>query len=105
MRFHPPNRYHAIWSAGLFDYLDDRLFVLLIKRLMRALEPGGELAIWNFSTSNPTRPYMELMGEWFLHHRTAFQLSALAQQAGVSAGAVKIGQEAEGVNLFMHISS
>ncbi len=105
LRFHPARKYRAIWSGGLFDYLNDRLFVLLLRRLIRALDTDGELVIGNFSTTNPTRPYMEIVGEWFLNHRTTAELLALAAEAGVNSAAMSIRKESEGVNLFLHITN
>lgn len=104
LRFHPARKYHAIWSGGLFDYLNDQLFALLLQRLIRHLEPGGELVVGNFSCANPTRPYMEVVGEWFLNHRTPDELRAIACEAGVDSGAVTVRHEPEGVNLFLHIT-
>jgi SAM-dependent methyltransferase len=102
-RFQTKTRYQLIWSGGLFDYLDDRLFVVLLRRLRRKLAPNGEMVVGNFSPQNPTRSYMELLGGWFLHHRDADKLASLAMQAGVPATDIRVGQEPEGVNLFLHV--
>jgi SAM-dependent methyltransferase len=101
LRFHPANPPRIIWSAGLFDYLNDKLFVLLLRRLWRTLEPGGELVLGNFCPSNPTRAYMELVGEWILTHRSHEDLLRLADIAGLPAKSVDIESEPEGVNLFL----
>jgi len=92
-----------VWSAGFFDYLNDRLFVCALRRYWRMVAPGGELVLGNFSTSNPSRTYMEL-GRWFLFHRTEDQLKELALRAGVSPDATRVAQESAGVNLFLHIT-
>jgi len=55
--FKPPRRYELVWSSGLFDYLDDGLFVRLLRRLLRFAEPNGEVVVGNFHPSNPTRNY------------------------------------------------
>ena len=102
LRFHPPRPVKLVRSAGLFDYLEDGVFVLLLRRLWRAVEVGGELAIGNFCPANPTRPYMELVGEWFLNHRTAEQLTELAKRAEIPSQSVRVASEVEGVNLFLH---
>ena len=102
-RFTTKKKYPLIWSAGLFDYFEDRRFKFLMKRLYEFLAPGGELVIGNFSEDNPDRPYMEVLMEWELHHRSAGRLKELAEEIGVAADQIHVGQEPEGVNLFLHV--
>ncbi len=64
---------------------------------------GGELVIGNFSDQNGTQSYMEVVGEWILQHRSSEQLTALAMHCDIDPGHIRIGEEAEGVNLFLHI--
>lgn len=97
-----PGHYDVVWSAGLFDYLEDRAFRVLLKRLARAVKAGGELIIGNFTEPNPSRAYMEF-GEWVLIHRTGEQLRELATQAHIPHSGISIRQEPIGLNLFMHI--
>lgn len=103
LRFRPSKTYDLVWAAGLFDYFSDRLFQMLVRRLIGAVAPGGELVIGNFSTANPSRAYMEF-GEWHLQHRTAEALQELALGCGVTPDAVRVGSEPEGVNLFLHLT-
>jgi SAM-dependent methyltransferase len=103
VRFQPPQKYDLIWSAGLFDYLPDPVFVSLLARLRQTARSKGKIVIGNFSVSNPTRRYMELVGDWNLHHRTAAQLIELAVEAGASRESVTVTAESEGVNLFLVI--
>ena len=104
LRYRPARQYDLIWSAGLYDYFDDRMFRVALRRLLPVIAPGGELVIGNFSHYNPSRCWMEL-SEWFLHHRSADQLFALARQCGVSPDRLSLGRETQGVNLFLHITS
>lgn len=67
-----------IYSAGLFDYLDDTLAGRLVSSLSRVLTAGGQLVIANFMPGLPERGYMETFMEWRLKYRTGAQLSALA---------------------------
>jgi hypothetical protein len=46
---------------------------------------------------------MELVGGWYLIHRTPGQLLALAAEAGIAASNLRVGSEPNGVNLFMHV--
>ena len=102
-KFRSDKQFDLIWSAGLFDYLNDRPFKLLIKRLYPLLLKGGELVVGNFSHNNPTRDYMEIFGEWYLIHRCEDELLSLACDAGIQGDHIKICKEPEGVNLFLHI--
>ncbi len=102
-RFRCNGKYDLIWSAGLFDYLNDRQFVFMLNKYFPLLKPGGTLVIGNFSTNNPTRPYMEVVNDWCLKHRSKDNLIELATEAGISSNKVFIGKEPEGLNLFLHI--
>ena len=64
---------------------------------------GGEVIIGNFGDVNPSRNYMEIVGDWYLIHRSADQLMELARAAGAKMENVSIGSELEGVNLFLHV--
>jgi len=103
LRFIPTRGYDLVWSAGLFDYLSDKLFVHLLKTLLAVTKPGGEVVVGNFSDFNPSRDFMELLGHWQLNHRSRETLLALTSQAGISPNQVQIHWEPEGVNYFLHI--
>ncbi|GAB3775733.1 hypothetical protein GCM10028818_20240 [Spirosoma horti] len=101
-RFMPDQQYDIIWSAGLFDYFNDRQFVQLIRRFTSHLAVNGELIIGNFTDNHPSQSYMDLVA-WPLNYRNPAHLIGLGEQA-VSAGySVRVGQEPEKVNLFLHI--
>lgn len=101
--FATKNKYRLIWSAGLFDYLNDKKFIFLLKHMIPLLENDGELVVGNFSPDNPTRAYMEVIGDWKLKHRTPEQLVSLAKACDFKDSDIRIGQEPEGVNLFLHL--
>ncbi|HUK67339.1 MAG TPA: class I SAM-dependent methyltransferase family protein [Streptosporangiaceae bacterium] len=94
--------YDLIYSAGLFDYLNDRVVRRAGARLVDALAPGGAAVIGNFDVANPTRPLMELILDWPLHHRSADDLRRLFGDLGTS---MTIEREAAGVNLFAVIGT
>lgn len=103
LRFVPTQRYDLAWSAGLFDYLSDRVFVHVLKAMMSVTRPGGEVVVGNFSDLNPSQDYMEVLGHWQLIHRSEETLLELARRAGAQPSQVKIAWESEGVNFFIHI--
>jgi len=101
-RFRSEIRYDLVWSAGLFDYLDDRAFVFLLRRLFAMVRPGGRLVVGNYSSGNPSREIMEF-GDWYLVHRSEKELLDLAGSAGLDLAAAHVESEPLGVNLFLHI--
>ncbi len=101
--YKPEYKYNLIWSAGLFDYFSDKLFVRLTNRMYKILEDDGELVIGNFSTSNPGREEMEVFGQWYLHHRNEEKLINLAIKAGINKKNISVNKENTGVNLFLHL--
>jgi|CXWL01.1.fsa_nt_gi SAM-dependent methyltransferase len=103
LKWQPTQQYNLIWAAGIFDYFDDATFLQMTQRLLAAVAADGELVIGNFANTHPCRPYMEFVGKWFLHHRSANQLVDLAMQCGVERERIAIGCEELGVNLFLHI--
>lgn len=96
-------KYQLIWSAGLFDYLNDKKFIFLLNHIIPLLDIDGELVVGNFSTQNPTQAYMEIVGDWRLNHRSPEQLVSLAKACNFKDSDIRIGQEPEGVNLFLHL--
>ena len=60
------DRYDLIYSAGLFDYLNDRTASALAKALLSLLAPGGSLVIGNFNPENHGRGFMEGFMDWKL---------------------------------------
>lgn len=102
-RFNAVGCFDIVWSAGLFDYFDDSIFVKLLRKFISWTNRGGEVIIGNFGEGNPSRNYMEIVGEWYLIHRSAEHLTGLAMEAGAKLEDISVGSELEGVNLFLHV--
>jgi len=103
-RFTTDKQYDLIWSAGLFDYFDDKIFQKLLARLHHFVKPGGQFIIGNFNDINPSRGFMEIMLGWFLNHRSEAKMEALARAAcGDKLKSVSIESEPEGINLFIRL--
>jgi SAM-dependent methyltransferase len=102
LRFNTKKQYQVIWSAGLFDYFEDKVFVTMLQRLGNMLLEDGEIIIGNFSSVNPNKAYMEFL-EWHLHYRSPQALKALALVAGFNTDQIGIKKEPQGINLFLHI--
>ena len=102
-RYRPDKEYDLIWSAGLFDYFTDKLFIRLLSNMYNLLSKNGTLIIGNFSNYNPSRGAMEIFGQWYLHHRSEDELIALALLGGVPEDKINVFSEEIGVNLFLHL--
>jgi SAM-dependent methyltransferase len=103
IRFTPGKKFDLIWSAGLFDYFKSKHFVYLLKRYYEFLKEDGEMIIGNFNVENPSRRSMEILGDWFLYHRSADELKHFAMQAGIEESKIDVIQEPLGINLFLRV--
>jgi hypothetical protein len=87
--------------SGLFDYLPDDAAQKLLGLFWAQLATGGTLIVGNFAPHNPTRAYMEWIGNWYLIYRAADELARLAAAAGIPEACVSIGAERLGIDLFV----
>ena len=86
---------------GLFDYFDDATAVAILRTFWNRLAPGGRLAVFQFAPHNPTRAYMEWLGNWYLIYRTTDELRQLALDAGLPAPVIELSSEPLGVDLLL----
>ena len=71
------------YSAGLFDYLNERLAAKTIASMFERLRPGGELVVSNFRPRSAGRSFMEAFMDWRLVYRDEaemFQLNTAVPQ-------------------------
>ena len=94
--------FDAIFSCGLFDYLQPSTGVVLTRNLFARLAPGGKLLIGNMVPENPTRWIMEHHLDWQLIYRSRAELSDIAKRAA-PAGRLQILEEETGVNPFIEL--
>ncbi len=104
IRHVPDKKYDLLWSAGLFDYFKDKHFVFLLKRYYEFVAEGGEMVIGNFNVENPSRKIMEVLGDWFLYHRSEKELLGFARQADIPENCASVIREPLGINLFLHVA-
>jgi len=103
LRYSPDSSYDLIWSAGLFDYFQDNLFVRLLRRFSFYLKDDGEMIIGNFNVNNPSKKIMEILGDWYLYHRSKQQLMGFAKEAGIPDDKIEVFSEPLKINLFLRI--
>lgn len=97
----PEGNFDLVYTAGLFDYFTDPVAQMAAKKLFEGLAADGQLIIGNYSTENPSRPFMEMVLEWHLIYRSKDQLKKLFMGLGKE---VHIEQEKLGINLFAVIN-
>lgn len=88
-----------IYSAGLADYLDDRVLLALINRCYDHLNREGTLIIGNFGTGNQHKTFLDHILQWKIIHRSADDLKEIFAKSHF-ADSVEIASEERGVNLF-----
>lgn len=93
--------FDLIYCAGFFDYLDDSDAVDMLQTLWSHVGLGGKLVVFNFAEANPSRPYMEWIGNWYLTYRTADSFLSLAKMAKLDGCEFAVDVEPAGVNLFL----
>jgi len=92
---------HLIICTGFFDYLRDDVAVDMLRFFWSCLAPGGQMLVGNFAPHNPTRAYMEWIGNWYLTYRRADELRGLGIEAGIPEDRFDIQVEQTGVDLFL----
>ena len=87
--------------SGLFDYLADEPAVAMLRLFWEQLGEDGLLLVGNFAPHNPTRAYMEWLGNWYLLYRTAEDVHRLAAAAGLPPETFSVGCDRTGNDLFL----
>lgn len=100
-RFKSEKKYDLIWSANLLDNYDDKRLPQLLKRLLNLLAPCGQLVVSGFNDANPSRSQMEILGNWYFHHRSERLLSNLVNISGGWNNTISIS----GINQILHIQN
>ncbi len=90
----------AVFSTGLFDYLDDAFAAKLTGRLYQLVRPGGWVAIGNMDYANPNRWVMEHLLDWWLIFRSQDEMRAFVK-AGAPDAVISMRFEPTGINPFV----
>lgn len=89
--------FDAVYCAGLFDYLSDKVCARLNAYFASRTRPGGRLLVTNVHTSNPERFSMEHILEWYLIYRDESRMQAILPER---CGSTSIYTDPTGVNVF-----
>jgi extracellular factor (EF) 3-hydroxypalmitic acid methyl ester biosynthesis protein len=72
--------FDLVFSAGLYDYLSDRLAEKLTADLFARLKPGGKLIVANFLPDIRDAGYMEIFMDWRLIYRNEHAIRGFAKK-------------------------
>jgi SAM-dependent methyltransferase len=75
------DKYELIYSAGLFDYLQDSTATALVASMYGRLKPGGVLSIGNFTRNSHGRGFMAGFMDWCLLYRDESDMRRLVDAA------------------------
>jgi extracellular factor (EF) 3-hydroxypalmitic acid methyl ester biosynthesis protein len=95
--------FDAMFSIGLFDYLQASTAVVLSRNLFARVGEGGSLWIGNMTPDNPSRWLMEHHLDWYLIYRTREEMLEIGRKAAPEA-MHQICEEATGVNPFLQLT-
>lgn len=70
--------YDFIYSSGMFDYFSIDSSKKLIQNLWKRVSVGGTLLITNANPNNPSRLWLELVGDWYLSYKSQQEMLSLA---------------------------
>jgi hypothetical protein len=93
--------FDAVYSCGLFDYLQDATAVRLARNLCASAAPGGHVFIANM-VDHPSRWVMEHHLAWDLIYRTREALVDIGRRA-VPSARIRVLEEETGVNPFIEL--
>ncbi|MBN2443461.1 MAG: class I SAM-dependent methyltransferase [Spirochaetales bacterium] len=68
-----------IYLFGLLDYFPVKSSKAIIEALWSSVAPGGKIVITNAHPENPTRLWMEYVGNWFLNYKNKEDLYDVAE--------------------------
>ncbi len=96
---HEFGKQDIIYSAGLTDYLDERLFIILLNRIYEFLNPGGIAIICNFADRFPHKSWMDQLLQWKLIYRDEPEMERLFEKSRFGK-TIKLFTEEEGITIF-----
>ena len=79
-----------VYSAGLFDYLNDKLASKLIQKLYACVKEGGSLLVPNFAKGITERAFMDIFMDWELIYRHENDMMSLAKDAGIPNDSISL---------------
>jgi hypothetical protein len=92
--------FDLIYAAGIYDYLQDDLFIALTRRLWEMCRSGGTLLIANLTADNPQIGYVEACMGWRFVLRNEERISLLLDAAIGDGHSAKLFRDPTGIVAF-----
>lgn len=89
--------FDAVYCAGLFDYLSDKVCARLTAHFAARTLPGGTVLITNVHSNNPEKFSMAHILEWYLVYRDEAKMEAILPE---QCSAPKLYTDITKVNVF-----
>ncbi len=89
--------FDAVYCAGLFDYLSDKVCSRLLTYFASRTRAGGNLLVTNVHSDNPEKFGMEHLLEWYLIYRDEAGMASLLPE---NSNAHRLYVDETGVNVF-----
>ncbi len=89
--------FDAVYCAGLFDYLPDKVCARLMQHFAGRIRHGGKLLVTNVHSDCPEKFSMEHILEWYLIYRDQKRLASLLPN---NCRDSQLSVDATGVNVF-----
>jgi extracellular factor (EF) 3-hydroxypalmitic acid methyl ester biosynthesis protein len=89
--------FDAVYCAGLFDYLSDKVCARLLSYFAARTRAGGQLLVTNVHSANPEKYGMEHLLEWYLIYRNEISMRSLLPPNSTDQ---KLYVDETGVNVF-----
>ena len=89
--------FNAVYCAGLFDYLSDKVCSRITAHFAARTHPGGSLLITNVHSNNPEKFSMEQILDWHLVYRDEVKMAEILPG---QCGEPKIYTDSTKVNVF-----
>lgn len=88
-----------VFCSGFLDYLAEPVALSLMQAVVENTRQGAYCDFFAFGKNNPSRAFMEWVGDWFVIHRTSEQLEKWITDLGLREASVIT--ENAGVNLLL----
>jgi hypothetical protein len=92
--------FDLIYAAGIYDYLQDDLFIALTRRLWEMCRAGGTLLIANVTADNPHIGYLDACMDWRFVLRDEERISLLLDAAIGNSHSAKLFRDPTGIVVF-----
>jgi hypothetical protein len=96
-----PDEQHAFYSLGVIDSFPDDLVIRLLDYIHPRLRKGGVVLLGNFRPDHPNAAFFTHALDWPLRLRCEHALRALVAHSKFATSAIRIGSEAQDVQLFV----